>query len=374
MTIKKLGFGCMRLPVLDGAFDRPDKATFSKMIDRFVEKGFSYFDTGWFYHEGKSEAALKECLVDRYPRDSFVLADKMPIALVQEAADLDRFFSTQLGRCGVDHFDYYLLHDLSRDRMECVDRTDAFGFVRQRKAEGAIGRIGLSFHDTAEALDDILAKHPEVEFVQLQLNYLDWDSPGVQSRMCCEVAQRHGVPVIAMEPVKGGTLADIPEEAIKVLNEVHPEWTPAEWALRFAASHESVLMVLSGMSELPQLEENMTAFGNIEALSSDELETVFKAAEIINANTAIPCTGCSYCVSACSSGVDIPRCFALYNEDARERQGKPWTAQQLLYGHLAQQGKGANQCIGCASCEPMCPQHLPIRQLLHDTAQRFRGI
>lgn len=371
--MKKLGFGCMRLPVVDGQLGQIDRDTFTNMVDRFMEKGFSYFDTAWFYCSGTSEEAVRECLVKRYPRDAFQLADKMPMMLVKEKDDLESYFQEQLARCGVEYFDYYLLHDMGKGRLECADRTNAFDFLAQKKAEGRIRNVGFSFHDTADVLDEILSTHPEMEFVQLQLNYLDWESVSIQSRQNYEVARKHGKPVIVMEPVKGGTLVTLPSEAQDALAKVHPKWSNVAWALRFAASHEDVMMVLSGMGDVAQVEENMTTLEDARPFTLEERQAVAKAAQIVNSRTEIPCTSCAYCITVCPTGVDIPRCFSLFNEDAREITDKLFTAQSVHYIHLKEQGKNAGECIGCGKCEQMCPQHLPIRQLLKDVAQKYEN-
>lgn len=369
--MRKLGFGFMRLPLIDENFEQIDQKTLCTMVDRFIEKGFQYFDTAWFYHNGQSEAAIKDCLVSRYPRSAFSLADKMPLILVKEKKELEEYFQAQLARCGVDYFDYYLLHDMGKDRLETAEQTGAFDFLQQKKAAGLVQNIGFSFHDTADVLDTILTEHPEVDFVQIQLNYLDWESEAIQSRKCYETAQRHGKPVIVMEPIKGGTLVNVPESATKLLHASQPEMSIASWAIRFAASHENVMMVLSGMSSMEQVVDNTSYMENFVSLSQQELSTIREVISIINASVTIPCTGCSYCINDCPMNIAIPKYFSLYNADMQELESKAWTAQLMLYGHLSEQFGKASQCIGCGKCENMCPQHLPIRKWLQDVAKRF---
>lgn len=372
--MKKLGFGFMRLPLVNGDFEYVDKETLCQMVDHFLEKGFQYFDTAWFYHNGQSEAAIRECLVERYPRSAFLLADKMPLVLIQKEEELEEYFQTQLARCGVEYFDYYLIHDMGGDRRETAERLHVFDFIREKKENGYIGKIGFSFHDTANVLDKILKKHPEVDFVQIQLNYLDWESDVIQSRECCEIAKKHGKPVIVMEPVKGGTLANVPEQAEKLLYSFHPDMSVASWAIRFAASQENVMMVLSGMSNMRQLLDNTSYMENFAPLSEDEIAVVKKVVGIINSSITIPCTGCAYCTVHCPMNIAIPKYFSLYNTEMQELSSKPWTAQLMLYGHLSEQFGKASECIECGQCEEMCPQHLPIREWLQKVAGKFEGV
>lgn len=368
---KKLGFGCMRLPLINEEFTSIHKELFCQMIDYFLDKGFRYFDTAWFYHNGKSEEALRECLIERHPRSSFLLADKMPLVLVREKDELETYFSAQLERCGVDYFDYYLIHDMGENRLEIAEKTEIFSFLSAKKAEGKIRKIGFSFHDTADVLEDLLTEHPEVDFVQLQINYLDWDSDAIQSRQLYETAVKHGKPVIVMEPIKGGTLAMLPNEAQKLLDARLPGHSAASWALRFAASLDNVQMVLSGMNTMEQLTENISCMEDFTPMSEEDLSCLKKVTDIINADTAIACTGCSYCIHDCPKDIAIPKYFSLYNTDLQELKTKSWTAQGMLYGHFAERFGKAGDCIQCGQCEKMCPQHLPIRKLLKTVAEHF---
>ena len=371
--MKKLGFGLMRLPLVNDDFSQPDKAQLCDMVDLFLEKGFQYFDTAWFYHNGQSEAAVKECLVERYPRSAFLLADKMPLILIHKESELEEYFNTQLERCGVDYFDYYLIHDMGGNRRKAAEDTHIFEFLQKKKKAGLVKHIGFSFHDTADVLDGILTKHPEVDFVQIQLNYLDWENDTIQSRKCYETAKKHGKPVIVMEPVKGGTLANIPQEAENLFRTYRPDLSVASWAIRFAASHENVMLVLSGMSDLEQVKDNLSYMENFTPFTEEEYARVQKAADIINGSIAIPCTGCAYCINKCPKNIAIPKYFALYNADMRELETKAWTAQTMLYSHFSEQFGKASDCIECRQCEKMCPQHIHIREWLKKVAARFEG-
>lgn len=369
--MKKFGFGFMRLPLVDGDFSRVDKATLCKMVDCFLDKGFQYFDTAWFYHDGQSEAAIKDCVVKRRHRSSFLLADKMPLVLVHQKEELEGYFTTQLRRCGVDYFDYYLIHDMGGDRVEAAEKLDIFSFLEKKKKMGLAGKIGFSFHDTADVLDRLLTEHPEVDFVQLQLNYLDWESPAIQSRECYETAKKHGKPVFVMEPVKGGTLASLPPEAERLLAALALERSMASWALGFAAGLENVQMVLSGMNTLEQVQENTTYMDSFQPFGKEELQALQNAGDIIRARTAIPCTGCAYCRNQCPMEIDIPKYFSLYNTDMQELKSKTWTPQELLYGHIIKQKGKPGDCVECGQCEEICPQHLPVRSWLKKVARHF---
>lgn len=368
MMNRKLGFGCMRLPVLDGNTEKIDDAQFCKMIDAFLEQGFQYFDTAYPYHNEKSEEAVKRCLVERYDRDKFFLADKMPVWLVKKNEDYKTIFEKQLARCGVEYFDFYLLHALGRERALEAEKTGGFAFVEQMKAEGKIRHIGFSFHDSAEALDEILTRHPEMEFVQLQINYYDWESETVQSRKCYETAVKHGVPVIVMEPVKGGTLANLIGEPAKVLQKLSKA-SYASYAIRFAASLDNVMMVLSGMSDWAQLSDNISYMKDFVPLSENEQAAVKQVVEELAKLPTIPCTKCRYCVEGCPKRILIPDVFDTYNmtvqfgvtDHYRRRY-----AEQTTGEHGA-----ADDCIRCGKCEGQCPQHLEIRKLLETVGETF---
>lgn len=317
--MKKLGFGLMRLPSLDA--NDPSKIDMEQvktMVDTFMARGFTYFDTAWMYCGFASESAAKEALVARYPRDSFTLTTKLHAGFLKTKEDRDRIFNEQLRKTGVEYFDYYLIHGIEAGMLPTYEDFDCFNWLLKKKAAGLVKHAGFSFHDTAELLDEILTKHPEMEFVQLQINYLDWESEWIQSRKCYEVCVKHNKPVIVMEPVKGGTLAKLPEEAEALLKTMDPELSAASWAIRFAASLPKVMMVLSGMSSTAQVEDNTAYMQAFKPLTEQEIETLHKVAQIINGQIAIPCTGCSYCTDGCPMNIAIPQYFSLYNEDMRE--------------------------------------------------------
>ena len=371
---KKLGFGCMRLPLLDannhGAVDLEQ---FKKMVDIFLERGFTYFDTAYMYHDFKSEIFVREALVKRHPRESFTLTTKLPTMFLKTKEDRERIFNEQLEKCGVEYFDYYLLHNLNTNTYETAEKLDCFDFIRQKKAEGKVKHICFSFHDNAKLLDKILTAHPEIEFVQIQMNYLDWESKTVESRKCYETIVKHGKKVIVMEPVKGGMLAKVPAPVEKMFKENLPDMSVASWAIRFAASHENVFMVLSGMSDLAQLEDNLSYMENFVPLNEKEFKIIENAVKIINEKIAIPCTACRYCVKGCPQNIAIPEYFALYNsyyrEHGEEKVGRFFN-EMAYYGNIKGHGK-ASDCIECHACEKACPQHIAITLWLKKVAALF---
>lgn len=371
--MKKLGFGLMRLPLLDkNNADSIDVELVKQMVDAFMEKGFTYFDTAWMYCGFNSESVAKTALVDRYPRDSYTLATKLHAGFVDSLEDRDKIFEQQLQKTGAGYFDYYLIHGIEASMLPKYEKLDCFNWLLDKKAKGLVKHAGFSFHDSAELLDEILTKHPEMEFVQLQINYLDWESDCVQSRKCYEVAVKHGKQVIVMEPVKGGTLAKLPENAEKLLKDYAPDKSAASWAIRFAASLENVMVVLSGMSNMEQMEDNLNCMENFRPLTEEEKKLTFKVADIINGKTAIPCTGCSYCTEGCPRKIAIPQYFALYNEDMREDlEEKGWTATAAKYAGLTETFGRAGDCIACGQCEGVCPQHLPIIERLKSVSGHF---
>ena len=370
--MKKLGFGLMRLPLLDS----DDKSSIDmeqtkEMVDHFLNQGFTYFDTAWMYCKFESERAVKETLMKRHPRESFTLATKLHAGFLKSTEDRDRIFYEQLKKTGAEYFDYYLLHAVSRELYPKYQEYDCFEWLKEKKKAGLVRNIGFSFHDNANFLEQVLTEHPEMEFVQLQINYLDWESEGIQSRLCYETAVRHGLPVIVMEPVKGGTLASLPPAAEKLLRKLHPDWSIPSWAIRFAASLENVQMVLSGMSNTHQLTDNTGYMQKFEPLTAEELEALEKVVEILNSGSAIPCTGCSYCTDGCPMNIPIPTYFSLYNADLQEKEDKDWKPQEAYYSNLSTEDGKADSCIGCGQCEQVCPQHLPIIRHLKDIAKYF---
>ena len=370
---KKLGFGLMRLPRNnpDNAAD-VDVEQVKKMVDLFMERGFTYFDTAWMYNGFASENVAKEALTDRYPRESYTLATKLHAGFFNSLEDRDKVFNEQLRKTGAGYFDYYLLHGIEQSMIDKYEEFDCFNWLLDKKAQGLVRHCGFSFHDTPELLDAILTKHPEMEFVQLQLNYLDWKSRWIQSEACYKVAEKHGKPVIVMEPVKGGTLANLPEEAEKLFKEHDPEMSVPSWAIRFAASQPNVMVVLSGMSNLEQMDNNTSYMQDFKPLSEEEQQLCFKAAEIINNQITIPCTSCHYCTEGCPMQICIPEYFSIYNEDMREDLSKKgWTINFTNYEILSKTHGKASDCIGCGQCEGVCPQHLTIIDFLKDVAAHY---
>ncbi|MBQ5441309.1 MAG: aldo/keto reductase [Firmicutes bacterium] len=371
---KKLGFGMMRLPLLDPNDSKSfDYDHIQQMVDEYMAAGFNYFDTAWMYHGGKSEGLVKRCLLGKYPRDSYTVTDKLPDYILKPDFGPKEVFETQLERSGLDYFDIYLIHDTNAGSIGNFEKYHCFEFVEELLDKGLVKHIGLSHHDGPELLEEILLRHPRIEFVQLQINYLDWDSLGVRARECYEVAVKYGKKVLVMEPVKGGTLAQVPAEAEKIFRDAAPEMSVPSWAIRFAASQPEVYMVLSGMSNLEQLRDNMSYMKDFKPLSEEELKVVWKALDVINGNIAIDCTGCNYCTVDCPMNVAIPRLFSLYNADLQEVETKPWSAHEELYANLQlNEGVGvASDCIECGACEDRCPQHLPIREHLKTVAAHF---
>ncbi len=368
--MKNFGFGMMRLPTIGSETTDIDQAQMNQMADLFLAKGFTYVDTAYGYHGGESERAVRRAFSERYERSRFVLADKMPVWIVERYEDYERIFAEQLEKCGVKYFDYYLLHCLGVKAYADSMRLGGFDFLRKLKAKGLAKHIGFSYHDDAKLLDKILTENPDIEFVQLQLNYADWEDKTIQSRKCCEAAQKHGKGIIAMEPVKGGALASVPEAAKAAFARLNPDMSAASWAVRFAASVPGVFMTLSGMSDLAQMRDNVGYMGEFSPLSEEELAAVDIAASIVTDARAVPCTACDYCVGECPKNIAIPKLFALYNN---QRRSGITLAHRTYYGNLTANGNRASDCIECRACEARCPQHIEISQRMKDVAGVFEA-
>ena len=361
---KNFGFGCMRLP-MNG--DQVDIAETTRMVDEFLAQGFNYFDTAHGYIGGKSELALKECLTSRYPREAYSLTDKLTDSYFKTEADIRPFFESQLEACGVDYFDFYLMHAQNADNFKKFKACRAYETAFALKAEGRIRHVGLSFHDRAEVLDQILTEYPQIEVVQIQFNYLDYDDIAVQSRKCYEVCRKHGKPVLVMEPVKGGSLVNLPEEAKKVLDDLHGG-SPASYAIRFAAGFPGMMMVLSGMSNMEQMKDNLSYMRDFKPLNETELAAVNKVQEIFHKMNMIPCTACRYCVEGCPKQISIPDLFAIMNIKQLHHD---WNADYYYEEVHTAPGRRASDCLKCGKCEKIGPQHLPIRKLLEEVAKEF---
>ena len=353
---KNFGFGCMRLPMQG---DQIDTEAFCAMVDAFLDAGFNYFDTARPYHKGFSEKMIKTCLSDRYDRSRFLLADKLSTVCFENGESIRDLVEDQLKTCGVEYFDFYLMHALSADRHRMFSEAQAYDIAQQLKAEGKLRHVGMSFHDSAEVLDQILTDRPELEFVQLQFNYADYDDPKVQSRLCYEVCRKHGKPVFVMEPVKGGTLVNLPQAALDLLT----EGSPASYAIRYAAGFEDIVMVLSGMSNMEQLQDNLSYMADFKPLTAEEHEIIGKVRTLYQAQHKIPCTACRYCVDGCPAGIPIPEIFALQNAKLGKEE-----YDEAAYSHFS---ATATDCVDCGQCEKACPQNLQIRDLLREVDKSF---
>lgn len=353
----KLGFGFMRLPKKDDQVDIP---TTMQMVDTFLSKGFNYFDTAHGYLSGQSELVLRECLTRRYPREQYILTNKLSDGFFKTAEDIRPLFQLQLEQCGVDYFDFYLMHAMNKERHQRYLDMGAYDVVQALKAEGKLRHMGISFHDSAETLDRILTDRPDIEAVQLQFNYVDYEDSRVESRKCYEVCRKHGKPVFVMEPVKGGSLATLTPDAAALL----PNGSPASYALRFVSGFEGIVAILSGMSTLEQVEENTELMGNCTPLTPEEQKAIEKVRTIYQSQHRIPCTVCRYCTDGCPAGIEIPELFALLNE-TRKSTG----AEVRPYEDFTATGA---HCLDCGQCEAACPQHLQIRTLLKEVDKIFK--
>ena len=359
-TMKKLGFGLMRLPMKG---EEVDIEQVKQMVDLFLERGFTYFDTAYGYIGGKSECAVKEALVSRHPRESFLLATKLPAWAAKNVDEARAMFFTSLERTGAGYFDYYLLHNLSGSRKQVFEEYDLWRFAAEQKQKGLIRKLGFSFHDTADELELILQEHPDVDFVQLQINYADWENDRIQSRLCYETARKHGKEIIIMEPVKGGSLANLPDLPAKPMLDYAPDASLSSWAVRYAASLEGVLTVLSGMSTLAQMEDNTSYMQDFAPLSTEEHAIIAEVQEILSKSDRIPCTDCRYCLKDCPAQVKIAPIFSAMNT---YKVFNDLNGARAGYQMHTRNGGGADACIQCGQCESVCPQKIKIIRLLEE--------
>ena len=357
---KNFGFGVMRLPLEEGKVNEP---LFCRMVDHFLARGFNYFDTAHGYLDGQSELALRACLTSRYPRDRYILTNKLSCGHFAKNEDIGPLFESQLEACGVEYFDFYLMHAQDRENFAKYKACRAYETALEMKQQGKIRHLGISFHDKATVLDQILTEYPQIEVVQIQFNYADYEDPSVESRKCYEVCRKHQKPVIVMEPVKGGSLVKLPEEAQAILDALQGG-SPASYAIRFAAGFAGIKMVLSGMSDLAMVEENCGFMENFQPLSEKELEALEQVWDILKKRRLIPCTACRYCMEVCPRQVSIPDIFACMNA---KKQWNNWNSS-FYYSNVH---VGPDACVGCGQCETACPQHLQIRKLLQEVADAF---
>jgi len=365
MMINKLGFGFLRLPEKDDTYDWE---AVNEMVDVFMDHGGVYFDTCYTYLDGASEEGIRRCVAGRKERNSFCLIEKIPGYLCKRYEDCQVYFEEELQRCGVSFFDVLMLHWLDDKNYKIAEQYDEFRFLRKKKQSGEAKRIGFSYHGSAALLDEILTRHPEVDVVLLQINYLDWESAGIESKACYETCIRHGTKVMVMEPVKGGCLANLPPEAEDILRKVHPDWTPADWALRFVQSLPNVELCLSGMNHLSQVEANIRPF---HPLTENEIDCLMEVRDYIEKATAVACTGCQYCVRHCPVNIPIPQCIRLYNELTRYPE-EDWKIIPSYNQLTLSRGK-ASDCIACGSCQQHCPQKLEIAKAMKAVAEMLEG-
>ena len=363
-TTKRLGFGLMRLPRVDGIIDHD---AVCRLADMYLDAGFNYFDTAYVYPN--SEEAFREAVVKRYPRESYTVADKMAAWVMKGPLTPETMFNTSLERCGVTYFDYYLLHSITASRAPDYDRHGCWTFCQRMKQEGKIKHLGFSFHGEPELLESLLNAHPEIEFVQLQLNYVDWESQSIWSGKNYEICRAHGKDIVVMEPLKGGFLADLPEQEMRTLQEAHPEDTAARWAMRYVGSLPGVEMVLSGMNAGAQMKDNLSTFSDFKEITEKEKNVLIAVAQSLLSGGTIQCTACRYCCKGCPKKIDIPEVFKAQNmlisfgEHIRPH---------LYYDNMrAMGGARASECIACGQCEGVCPQHLPIIELLKEASKNL---
>ncbi len=365
LSNSKLGFGLMRLPKDKQGQIKLDEV--QRMVDSYMERGFNYFDTAYVY-EG-SEEAIRQTLVEKYPRDVYTLADKLPAWKLACQEDVERIFQESLNRTGVDYFDFYLLHSVEKSHYPTYEKYQCFDFIQEMKKQGKIKYMGFSFHDDADFLDKVLTEHPEIDFVQLQLNYLDWENGVIQSRRNYEVARKHHKPIIVMEPVKGGTLASFSDDIEKIYKDYAPKKSIASWALRYVASLDGVMTILSGMSNAQQMNDNLDTMTHFEKINNEEAKLIKQVTDQVLSYPTIPCTKCRYCTPGCPMRIQIPDLFTAYN--SAKMYGENRRYQTYYKDHSTGDYQPAKACIACGQCESVCPQHLEIISLLKEVSEVF---
>ena len=365
LSNSKLGFGLMRLPKDKQGQIKLDEV--QRMVDSYMERGFNYFDTAYVY-EG-SEEAIRQTLVEKYPRDVYTLADKLPAWKLACQEDVERIFQESLNRTGVDYFDFYLLHSVEKSHYPTYEKYQCFDFIQEMKKQGKIKYMGFSFHDDADFLDKVLTEHPEIDFVQLQLNYLDWENGVIQSRRNYEVARKHHKPIIVMEPVKGGTLASFSDDIEKIYKDYAPQKSIASWALRYVASLDGVMTILSGMSNAQQMNDNLDTMTHFEKINNEEAKLIKQVTDQVLSYPTIPCTKCRYCTPGCPMRIQIPDLFTAYN--SAKMYGENRRYQTYYKDHSTGDYQPAKACIACGQCESVCPQHLEIISLLKEVSEVF---
>lgn len=365
LSNSKLGFGLMRLPKDKQGQIKLDEV--QRMVDSYMERGFNYFDTAYVY-EG-SEEAIRQTLVEKYPRDVYTLADKLPAWKLTCQEDVERIFQESLNRTGVDYFDFYLLHSVEKSHYPTYEKYQCFDFIQEMKKQGKIKYMGFSFHDDADFLDKVLTEHPEIDFVQLQLNYLDWENGVIQSRRNYEVARKHHKPIVVMEPVKGGTLASFSDDIEKIYKDYAPEKSIASWALRYVASLDGVMTILSGMSNAQQMNDNLDTMTHFEKINNEEAKLIKQVTDQVLSYPTIPCTKCRYCTPGCPMHIQIPDLFTAYN--SAKMYGENRRYQTYYKDHSTGDYQPAKACIACGQCESVCPQHLEIISLLKEVSEVF---
>ncbi|MBR1747234.1 MAG: aldo/keto reductase [Clostridia bacterium] len=361
----KFGFGCMRLPMKGADIDIEQT---KKMVDEFIAAGNNYFDTAHGYIGGKSELAVKACLTDRYPREKYLLTDKLTGVYFKKQEDIRPFFESQLKACGVDYFDVYLMHAQNKELFSFFKKCRAYETALELKAEGKIKHFGISFHDTADVLEQILSEYPQIEVVQIQYNYLDYEDPAVQSKKLYNVCEKYNKPVFIMEPIKGGSLVNLPQDALAEVRKSSD--APAELALRFAAAPKNVIAVLSGMSAIEQMRDNLRTMSSLRELSQAEWDATVAVRTVLKSKNMIPCTACRYCIDGCPKRISIPDLFACLNA---KKHFNDWNADYYYESVYTKHNGKASECIKCGKCEKVCPQKLPIRDLLVSVAKEFEN-